>query len=100
MPFIDSSGIQTIKPGDQGLMGQFLDAEAVGLRLRVAVDPATVDQRFLVDEARLDSLSNVIARHWPQSIAPDELGDSALIAQIAEARAALVNALGVGELQD
>ncbi len=70
------------------------------LRLRVAVDPATVDQRFLVDEAKLDVLADVIARHWPETIDPRELGDSALIVQIAAARAALVTALSIPELSD
>ena len=39
------------------------------LRLRVACDPATVDPRFLVDEAKLDRLAEVIAAHWPEQIA-------------------------------
>jgi succinylarginine dihydrolase len=70
------------------------------LRLRVATDPAKVDQRFLVDEARLDMVAAVIAAQWPETIDPRELGDSALIAQIAVARAALVSALGIAELSD
>ena len=37
------------------------------LRLRVACDPETVDPRFLVDEAKLDLMAEVIARHWPPS---------------------------------
>ena len=32
------------------------------LRLRVVADPATVDPRFLVDEAKLDRIAEVIAR--------------------------------------
>jgi len=70
------------------------------LRLRVAGDPATVDQRFLVDEAKLDAIADVVTREWPVSIDPRELGDSALIAQIARARASLVSVLGIAELQD
>lgn len=70
------------------------------LRLRVAVDPNTVDQRFLVDDAKLDILRDVIAAFWPESIDPSELGDSGLIAQIAAARAALVQALNIPELSD
>ena len=38
------------------------------LRLRVVADPATVDPRFLVDEAKLDRIGEVIARHWPEQI--------------------------------
>lgn len=70
------------------------------LRLRVATDPAEVDARFLVDEARLDSMAEIVAREWPASIDPGELGDSALISQIARARASLITALGIAELQD
>ena len=47
------------------------------LRLRVVADPATVDPRFLVDEAKLDRLAEVIRRHWPGEIAiarPPEAG--------------------------
>jgi succinylarginine dihydrolase len=33
------------------------------LRLRVACDPATVDPRFLVDEAKLDRLGEIIGRY-------------------------------------
>ena len=38
------------------------------LRLRVVADPADVDPRFLVDEAKLDRIAEVIARHWPEQI--------------------------------
>ncbi len=70
------------------------------LRLRVAVDPHAVDQRFLVDEARLDMLAAVIAEAWPETIDPRWLGEGDLIAQIAKARAALVKALDIPELSD
>ena len=43
------------------------------LRLRVACDPATVDPRFLVDEAKLDRIGAVIAAHWPEEIAARDL---------------------------
>lgn len=68
------------------------------LRLRVVADPATVDPRFLVDQARLDRLEDVVARHWPESLAPDALGEPALWAGIPAARAALLAALDLGEL--
>ena len=38
------------------------------LRLRVVADPATVDPRFLVDEAKLDRIASVIERTWPAEI--------------------------------
>ena len=68
------------------------------LRLRVVADPATVDARFLADEAKLDVMAGVIAAHWPQSIAPDQLGDPALIAQVQAARAALLTVCGLDVL--
>jgi succinylarginine dihydrolase len=63
------------------------------LRLRVVADPATVDPRFLVDEAKLDAIGACIAEHWPESIAPADLADPALIARIAVARRALCTLL-------
>ena len=51
------------------------------LRLRVVADPATVDPRFLVDEAKLDRIAEVIERHWPEEIADDDLQQPALIAR-------------------
>ncbi len=69
------------------------------LRLRVACDPATVDPRFLVDAHRLDLIAGVIERHWPETIGPEAIGDAALLVRIAEARSALVEALGLTELQ-
>jgi len=69
------------------------------LRLRVVCDPATVDARFLVDEAKLDRLSEVIARTWPEQIAVEELGRPALIRDIEAAREALLETCGLGELR-
>lgn len=66
------------------------------LRLRVVADPATVDRRFLVDEAKLDRLAAVIAETWPEEISPAHLADPDLHARIARARAALLEALGLG----
>lgn len=65
------------------------------LRLRIVADPATVDPRFLVDSAKLDRIATVIEAHWPEVIAQDQIGDPALIARIAAARAALLDALGI-----
>ena len=68
------------------------------LRLRVACDPADVDPRFLVDEARLDLLERVIAASWPAEIASDAIQSAALVADIERARAALLDALHLGQL--
>lgn len=73
------------------------------LRLRVAVDAeaeAAIDPRFLLDERRCDLIEAVVARHWPERIAPDDLGEADLWHQCQTARAALLSALGfqAGEL--
>ncbi|MCW4460153.1 N-succinylarginine dihydrolase [Sphingomonas sp. BT-65] len=70
------------------------------LRLRVVADPATVDPRFLVDDAKLDRIAALIETHWPESIAQDEIGDPALIARIEAARTTLLDLLGTVELID
>ena len=68
------------------------------LRLRVVADPVTVDQRFMADEAKLDRMAEVIAAHWPESIAPEQLSDAALVAQVQAARLALLMACELTEL--
>lgn len=68
------------------------------LRLRVVADPATIDPRFLVDHARLDRIAAVIDDHWPTAIAPDAIGDPALVARIEAARAHLFAALDLSGL--
>jgi len=68
------------------------------LRLRVACDPATVDPRFLVDEAKLDRIAALVHAHWPESIAPNALDDPALWARCESARAALLDLLDLGQL--
>ncbi len=68
------------------------------LRLRVVCDPADVDQRFIVDDAKLDRIATVIAATWPEQIAPAELRDPALWASCETARAALLDTLGLSEL--
>lgn len=69
------------------------------LRLRVVADPATVDPRFIADETKLDRMADVIAEHWPESIAPDQLADPALVEHVQKARLALLDACGFGELR-
>ena len=68
------------------------------LRLRVVADPATVDPRFMLSEARADALEKVIAAHWPEQIDPGEIGSEALIRTVTAARAALLDALDLGQL--
>ncbi len=65
------------------------------LRLRVVADPVTVDARFMADEAKLDRMAEVIAAHWPESIAPGQLGDPALVAHVQAARLALLTERGL-----
>jgi succinylarginine dihydrolase len=62
------------------------------LRLRVVADPATVDPRFIANEAKLDQIASVVAAYWPESIVPDQLGDASLMDQVRAARTALLNA--------
>ena len=68
------------------------------LRLRVVADPATVDPRFLVDAAKLDRLTDIIGRTWPEQIHHGDLQIPSLIADIERARAALFDALELSEL--
>ncbi len=68
------------------------------LRLRVVADPATVDPRFLLDEAKAELIEDVVRRHWPEQIDPRDVGNEALAAEIRAARAALLDKLGLDEL--
>ncbi len=70
------------------------------LRLRVVCAPASVDPRFLVDDAKLDRIAAVVEKHWPEEIAIAAIGDPALIARIRAARQALLEELGLIELID
>ena len=68
------------------------------LRLRVVADPATVDQRFLLNEAKAARIEAVIAAHWPEAISPADLGSAALAEQVISARNALLSELELSEL--
>lgn len=68
------------------------------LRLRVVADPATVDPRFLLNEARLVLVEKVVAAHWPEQIDPADLGRESLARSVIAARAALLEALALPEL--
>jgi succinylarginine dihydrolase len=68
------------------------------LRLRVVCDPATVDPRFLLDDAKADLIEGVIARTWPEQIDPSDLGSDSLAASVIAARLALLDALDLAQL--
>ena len=68
------------------------------LRLRVVCDPATVDPRFRLSEAKADLLESVIGEHWPEQIDPADLGSETLADTVIAARQALLTALDLSEL--
>ncbi|WP_435417087.1 N-succinylarginine dihydrolase [Parerythrobacter aurantius] len=68
------------------------------LRLRVVADPATVDPRFMLDEARADSLERVIGRYWPEQIDPADIGSMALAEAVRTARANLLESFDLSIL--
>jgi succinylarginine dihydrolase len=68
------------------------------LRLRVVADPASVDPRFMVDAAKLERIAEVVRRTWPAQIHHEELQDPALLREIEGARAALLDALDLGQI--
>jgi succinylarginine dihydrolase len=68
------------------------------LRLRVVADPATVDPRFLLDEAKAARIERVIASTWPEAIDPADLGSEQLVRQVVHARTTLLTELDLAEL--
>ena len=68
------------------------------LRLRVVADPAAVDPRFLLDDAKAGRIEAVIAARWPETIDPAQLGNPALADRVIAARAALLAELELSEL--
>jgi len=68
------------------------------LRLRVVADLASVDPRFIADEAKLDRIADVVRRYWPAQIHHNDLQASALISDIEAARSALLESLDLAEL--
>jgi succinylarginine dihydrolase len=68
------------------------------LRLRVVADPATIDPRFLVDDARLDAIAEIVRTHWPVEIDNADLQSPALIREVEAARVSLLDSLGLGAL--
>ena len=63
------------------------------LRLRVVADPADIDPRFLVDEAKLAGIADIVQNYWPEAIAPGDLGDTRLIARIEQSWLTVVDHL-------
>lgn len=84
-------------PIDQALVVDLRESMRNGggpacLRLRVPMNLAAlarVDQRFLLTEARIEALSRLVERAWPEAIAPSDLADPALWAAASAAHAAL-----------
>lgn len=68
------------------------------LRLRVVADPAAIDPRFLVDDAKLDRIAAVVERSWPEHIDSSELQHPKLVAAVEAARSALFDCLDLAEL--
>ncbi len=68
------------------------------LRLRVVADPATVDPRFLLDEAKADRMAKVISAHWPDEILTADVGSAVLADTVFDARAALLAELDLSIL--
>ncbi|HKX92195.1 MAG TPA: N-succinylarginine dihydrolase [Sphingomicrobium sp.] len=68
------------------------------LRLRVVADPATVDPRFILDEAKLDRIAEIVRTRWPAEIANADLQSLALIRDVEAARATLLDTLDLAEL--
>ena len=68
------------------------------LRLRVVADLARVDPRFVADEAKLETIAEMVRKHWPVEIDNADLQMPSLIREIEAARAALLEALGLTEL--
>ncbi len=68
------------------------------LRLRVVADPATVDPRFMLDDAKAEAMEKVVAEFWPEQINPADIGSESLAATIRTARAQMLDLLGLTEL--
>ena len=68
------------------------------LRLRVVADPASVDPRFMLDDAKATLIEEVIAAHWPEAIRAQDLGSTQLADQVIFARTALLAEIELSEL--
>jgi len=68
------------------------------LRLRVVADPATVDSRFLLTDAKAEAIASVIEQSWPETLSPGQIGSEKLAQQLENARKSLLDALDLGDL--
>ena len=68
------------------------------LRLRVVADPATVDPRFLLDDAKAEAIERTVAAHWPEQIDAADVGSDTLARTVIAARLALLGTLSLEEL--
>ena len=68
------------------------------LRLRVVADPHTIDPRFIVDDSKLDLLSDIVRRNWPVEIDNADLLNPALVRDVESARGALLDGLDLALL--
>jgi succinylarginine dihydrolase len=68
------------------------------LRLRVVADRATIDPRFLLDEAKVEAIGQVVGKHWPEQIDPRDLGSESLARTVTAARNALLARLDLEQL--
>lgn len=68
------------------------------LRLRVVCDPAAVDQRFLVDQAKLDRIAAIVEAHWPEHVGLEDHGALGDWPAARHARAVLLEELGLTAL--
>ncbi|WP_271438382.1 N-succinylarginine dihydrolase [Pontixanthobacter luteolus] len=68
------------------------------LRLRVVADPATVDQRFMLDDAKAETIARVVSEYWPETIQPSEVGNDELAERVRNTRGKLLEALDLTEL--
>jgi succinylarginine dihydrolase len=46
----------------------------------------------MADATKLDTIAEVVAAHWPETIAPDQLGNPDLLDKVRLARLALLEA--------
>ncbi len=73
------------------------------LRLRVAVtdaEHAALDPRFLLTDAKIVRLEQVVESTYPDEISADRLGDPHLLAQVQRATEAIYACLDLGHLLD
>jgi succinylarginine dihydrolase len=68
------------------------------LRLRVVADPATIDPRFMLDDAKVETIERLVRHHWPEQIDPADLTEATLAESVRAARLELLQALDLAEL--